>query len=241
MLKSYASQEQIGLQGKGPLKGFIFCIMRLVSMGKHGTTLFVPILISTRHQNDVTKERAILLDGIVKGKPVDVGYVIYQSIQCYLRGNTSGGILHASVITRLCAKADVEWDNDSLQLPMSDIDHATIKKYKVWKGAPSHPRGLGFSLKDQEESEEELDPHPMEAPHPHHARQDREIRRLQRRMDAMHMDFRTYTTEFSGALSQAFAQLGTEAHFPIFGSNNSYPPPDTPPEQDEAGGDGDAS
>lgn len=56
-------------------------------------------------------------------------------------------------------------------------------------------------------------------------------------MDALPTEFQTYTTEFSGALSRAFGMIGAHADFSIFATDNIYPPPDTPPEQDEADGD----
>lgn len=56
-------------------------------------------LMPIRHQNDVTKDRAVLLFGIVTGKRVDVGRIIYSSITRYLMGGTSGVISHASMIT----------------------------------------------------------------------------------------------------------------------------------------------
>ena len=65
-------------------------------------------------------------------------------------------------------------------------------------------------------------------------RQERDIRRLQRRMDRMHLDFHTYTADFSEALSGAFAQLGAHVQFPTFGSSSVYPPPDTPSDDDDA-------
>lgn len=56
----------------------------------------------TRHQNDVTKERAILLYAIVMGKKIDVGTLINASIAKYLRGSTTGALPHTSLIIGLC-------------------------------------------------------------------------------------------------------------------------------------------
>lgn len=84
-------------------------------------------LMLTRHQSDVTKERAILLYAIVSNGKVDIGLVVNVSIAKYLWGSTMGGLLHASLITRLCRQAGVQWNLDELvQPPISAIDHATI-------------------------------------------------------------------------------------------------------------------
>lgn len=56
----------------------------------------------TRHQNDVTKDRDLLLFAIVIGKPVDVGLIIKGSVVKTLRGSTTGALPHASLITGLC-------------------------------------------------------------------------------------------------------------------------------------------
>lgn len=98
---------------------------------------------------------------------------------------------------------------------MRDIDHTVIQKYSIWDGGESHPWGLGFILPDQEETEEEEeededvpDLQIVGAPPDYYARKEREMCRLQRKMDAMHANFQAFTVDFSGALSQAFSQQG---------------------------------
>lgn len=59
-------------------------------------------LMPTRPQNDVTKEQAHLLFAIVTNKPVDVGLTIKGLIIKYLRGSTTDGLPHTSLVTRLC-------------------------------------------------------------------------------------------------------------------------------------------
>lgn len=68
-----------------------------------------------------------MLYAIVSNKKVDVGLVVNVSIAKYLWGSTMGGLLHASLITRLCRQAGVQWSLDELVQPsMSVIDHTTI-------------------------------------------------------------------------------------------------------------------
>lgn len=64
-------------------------------------------LMSIRHQSDVTKERAILLYAIVSNKKVNVGLIINVSISKYLQSSTTGGLIQALLITRLCRRAGV--------------------------------------------------------------------------------------------------------------------------------------
>lgn len=166
----------------------------------------------------------MLLYGILKGQDLDLGYIINQSMLRFMRAGTSGGIPHASIITRLCHVTNVDCGEETLQLPMLDIDSATIKKYTIWSGGKSHPRGLGFILpkddsSDEEEEEEEQDkgnvlvhaPQAAGPPPDYYARQEREMRHLRKRMDSMYLDFKTYTTEFAQALSRAFESV---AHRP---------------------------
>lgn len=68
--------------------------------------------MSTWHQNDITKERAILLYAIMVNKKVDVGMVINVSIAKCLQGSTSGALPHASLIIALCRQAGVQWYTD---------------------------------------------------------------------------------------------------------------------------------
>lgn len=69
-------------------------------------------LMPSTHQHDMTANRAIILWGIIMGKYIDIGHLLHQSMLCYMRGSTTDGILHASVVTQLCAQAGVEWDDE---------------------------------------------------------------------------------------------------------------------------------
>lgn len=175
-------------------------------------------------------------------KKLDIGHIINQSMLKYMRVSTSGGIPHASLVTRLCVVVGVEWDDEALQLPMRDIDHTTIQKYTIWNGAKSHVWGFIMSEEESESedgdnNEEEEDTAAPYSASPLLGEQNRDICRLQRRMDAMHGNFQAYTTEFSGILSNAFSQLGAQVQFPTYVTATPYPPPNTPPEQEEDGDD----
>lgn len=58
---------------------------------------------------------------------------------------------------------------------------------------------------------------------------DRRMRRLERKIDALHGNFADFVNGLSHALAEAFAQQGTLMEWPVFGSAMPYPPPDSPP------------
>lgn len=92
----------------------------------------------------------MLLFAIVTGLKIDVRSLIQESILKTLRGSTSGGLLHPSLITALCKVANVQVKADEILLPpMGIIDHTTISRYKVCEGATSHARGEGYLLISQ--------------------------------------------------------------------------------------------
>lgn len=117
---------------------------------------------------------------------MDLGFLINQSMLKFMGACTSGGIPHATIITRLCQVADVDWGEETLQLPMRDIESAAIQKYTIWTGGKSYTWGLGFILpEDNSDSEEEEEDHvPVPAPQPvgsppyYYAKQEREMRHL---------------------------------------------------------------
>lgn len=76
----FVSRVLFGLQTLGPQSSLLSLTPRWAVTLKRGTFLFV----TTRHQNDVTKDRAVLLYGIVSGKEIDVGRVIHASITRYI-------------------------------------------------------------------------------------------------------------------------------------------------------------
>lgn len=64
------------------------------------------------HVSDQTKERAVLLYCLVKGKKMDVGFIIKQLIMSAAGGGggvrTTEGLPHPSLICALCAKYGVK-------------------------------------------------------------------------------------------------------------------------------------
>lgn len=110
--------------------------------GKAWYSFLCANLMPTRHQNNVTKEQAILLFVIVTNLLVDVGLIMNESIARFLHESTMGELPHASLITGLCRQAQVQWSaNELVQPPITIIDHGIIQRYKVWEGGISHQEG----------------------------------------------------------------------------------------------------
>lgn len=79
------------------------------------------------------KSRAVLLYAIVTGKSIDVGKVIYGSILHALRGGSTGGLPHPSLICGLFRNAGVVWAADEIfEQPKSVIDSRAINRFKEW-------------------------------------------------------------------------------------------------------------
>lgn len=115
-------------------------------------------------------------------------------------------------------------------MPSQDITHATIQKFNDWASGTTHPWGKGFIL-----------PTPASVPPPQPAEaaatppattesHDCRMRRLERKMDALHDKFSAFTNGLSQALAESFAQQGTLMEWPMFGSAMPYQPPNYPPE-----------
>ena len=64
-------------------------------------------MIPVTHMSDITKDHSMLIYAIRKGKSIDVGSVIQQSILFYLRQLTT---FHPSLITGLCCQFVFFWD-----------------------------------------------------------------------------------------------------------------------------------
>lgn len=211
-------------------------------------------LMPTRHQNAVTKYRALLLYAIMTGAPVDVGMTIRGSIIKTLKGSTIGALTYASLITGLYRQAGVQWSPDELhQSPILVIDHATIVRYKVWEGGESHPRGEGFILNEQrfnappdmQEQQDEptaTDPSDFDASiQTLHRRLDQQDRRMNKQFDtlAQRMDaMMAFNTQFASTLLGIFsANTSTQVQFPVYGDIPTYPPQDSPDEEESTSSD----
>lgn len=133
----------------------LFPTSALSNYGKAWHAFICAKLMPCRHTSDVINRRAALLFCIAQGKSIDVGQVIHDSIDRAIKGGTSGGLPHPSLITGLCRQAGVKWDaEEATQPPLAAIDHSVIKKYKVWGGGTPHPRGLGFIIVPPEPADE---------------------------------------------------------------------------------------
>ena len=60
----------------------------------------------------VRHDRAILLHALVKGDKVDLGKIIKESILEYVKGNCTRNIPHPSLITLLCIKGGVQFNDE---------------------------------------------------------------------------------------------------------------------------------
>lgn len=185
-------------------------------------------LMPTTHFTELLRDRAVLLYCIVIGKNIIVGQVIQDSITQAIKGGSTSGLPHPSLICRLCKKTKVTWSDDEfVQQSKVPIDHQIISRFKVWKGGFSDHRGAGYIMVDMPQESGE----PSEPPQATNASSQspmkslidemcglrretqelyretkelhRESRRESRRNDqlAHHLDsFMEYSTEFNSAL-----------------------------------------
>ena len=205
-------------------------------------------IMPTSHVNDVTVDCAIILWGILNGKYIDLGYLIYQNIIKFLKGGTTGGIPHAVIVAELCVHVGVRWHNDeTLHRTIGSIDHHAIQRLAEWPGGTPHPRGLGYV--DIAEGggippPVERIPHQSDRAGPSHAQtsqgnvvfSDAQFRRMMRRYDTTHDMIHRFATDLTQSLDGVYQQQGFQVTWPTFGAHHVYPPPDTPPEE---GGDAD--
>ena len=73
------------------------------------------VLKPSKHFSTVRHDRIKLLYALVKGYALDVGKIVEESILEYVRGKFSGNIPHPSLITLLCIRGDVkfnEWEEE---------------------------------------------------------------------------------------------------------------------------------
>ena len=63
------------------------------------------------------QDRTILLYALVKGCSLNVGKIIKESILDYVENNLSGNIPHPSLITLLCIKGGVKFNEDEENSP----------------------------------------------------------------------------------------------------------------------------
>lgn len=122
-----------------------FPVSKLSRYGKAWHACICTKLMPCQHMSDVINQRAALLFCIAKDYSVDIGEVIYDSVLKGIEPGTTGGLPHPSLITALCRQAGVQWDEkEEVLKSLPPIDHKAMARYKIWTGADSHPRGLGF-------------------------------------------------------------------------------------------------
>lgn len=94
-----------------------------------------------------------------------------------------------------------------MQKPSQDITHATIAKFKDWTGGEPHPRGLGFIIQPTFPEPPQWPSQTNEARPSTRATTaigDRQLRRLERKVDAMYDNFVAFTTGLTMSLVEAF-------------------------------------
>ncbi|KAK1378407.1 hypothetical protein POM88_025151 [Heracleum sosnowskyi] len=111
-------------------------------------------LIPTRHSNEVTVERAILLFAICSRELVDVGNLIHQGILRFMQGSTTAAIPYGSVIARLARDGGAMWSEaEVVQQPQSALDHQSIMRLNVWDGGEPDWWGLGYVVEGQQQQQ----------------------------------------------------------------------------------------
>ena len=88
-------------------------------------------LLPSGNTYEVKKERAILNYAIQKGLSIDVGRIIETSILDWLRGGTTGGLGHASLIYALCTAKNIPTTaSEEVLHPQAAITRRKIEQYK---------------------------------------------------------------------------------------------------------------
>ena len=70
------------------------------------------MLKPSKHISTVRQDRAILLYALVKGYQINLGRIIEESILEYEKGNFIENIPHPSLITLLCIKGGVKFNEE---------------------------------------------------------------------------------------------------------------------------------
>ncbi|PIN07564.1 hypothetical protein CDL12_19862 [Handroanthus impetiginosus] len=83
-------------------------------------------MLPTSHSGEVTADQALLLYCIMTGKAFDVGKIISNSI-IQSANSSRDGLWFPSLITKLCTRAGVKWDEkEELIFPRHPIDNTTM-------------------------------------------------------------------------------------------------------------------
>ena len=79
------------------------------------------VLTPSKHVSTVRQDHAILLYALVKGFNFNVGKIVEQSILDYPENNFSGNIPHPGLITLLCIKGGVTFNETKEKCPRSSL------------------------------------------------------------------------------------------------------------------------
>lgn len=104
--RSYVEDQ--GRRGYFKLQGYQF--------EKYLFLLVTSRIMPSSHMSDVTKDRATLVYLIKQGKSIDIGKIFQASILHDVRGSTTTGMPHSSLITDLCQYVGVTWDDSSEEI-----------------------------------------------------------------------------------------------------------------------------
>ena len=122
------------------------------------------ILRSSKHVSTVRQDCAILLYVLVKGFELDVGKIIKESILAYAESIFSGNIPHPSLITLLCIKGGVKFNEEeekslkASQLTLTRalkalVEGEEIERRRKRKRTEEHPRELVPTIEAKEDSD----------------------------------------------------------------------------------------
>ena len=70
------------------------------------------VLKPSKHVYNMRQDRVILLYALVKGYEINVGRIVEESILDYAKGNFAANIPYASLITLLCIKGGVKFNEE---------------------------------------------------------------------------------------------------------------------------------
>ena len=121
----------------------------------------------SKHVSIVRQDYALLLYELVKGFELDVGRIIKESILDYTEKNFSSNIPHPSLITLMCIKGGVKFNEDEeqspkaspltliglLKSPVEGEEEKRIRKRKMVE--TKQPREPVLTVEDEDELEHE--------------------------------------------------------------------------------------
>ena len=89
----------------------------LTEINKVWFCLINSVFKPSKYVSTVRQDRVLLLYALVKGFELDVGEIIKESVLDYAKNNFSGNIPHPSLITLLCIKKAVKFNEEDENSP----------------------------------------------------------------------------------------------------------------------------